>query len=103
MVIYNIFEKALKFLFLSYVDDLFITENHTKKISWLHSQFHQRFEMTYLGLCSKYLGLQFEHKPNGLRLYQKDYVVSIVEEFGFANCNPSCTPLLIGIRLQKDT
>jgi hypothetical protein len=86
-----------------YVDDLLITGNYSRKIAWLHAQLHRRFEMTYLGILSKVLGLQFEHTPDGLRLHQIDYNANIVEEFGFTNCNSSRTSLPVGIRLQKDT
>jgi hypothetical protein len=86
-----------------YVDDLFITGNDITFINKLKTQLHQKFEMTNLGPCNQYLGLEFEQTPQGLRLHQTSYAQSIVDDFGLTDCNPTRTPLPTGLKLRKDT
>jgi hypothetical protein len=81
------------------VDDLFITGDHSIKIRWLQRTLHAKFEMTYLGHCSKYLGLQFEQVNSSIKLYQTEYATSILQDFGLIDCNASKTPLPAGLKL----
>jgi hypothetical protein len=55
--LYYLREGGLTLILVLYVDDLFITGDHSIKIRWLQRTLHTKFEMTYLGHCSKYLGL----------------------------------------------
>jgi hypothetical protein len=55
--LYYLREGGRTLILVLYVDDLFITGDHSTKIRWLQQTLHAKFEMTYLGLCSKYLRL----------------------------------------------
>lgn len=44
-------------ILILYVDDLLLNKDHEEKINQLKEQLKARFEMTYLGLMSLYLGI----------------------------------------------
>jgi hypothetical protein len=48
-----------------YVDDLFITGGDTKRITWLKQELQNQFDMTDLGLVTKYLGVEFTRLKDG--------------------------------------
>jgi hypothetical protein len=58
--------------------------------------------MTSLGQCSKYLGIQFVHRKDGLFLHQTNYASNILEEFGMMDCNSSKTSLPQNLKLRRD-
>jgi hypothetical protein len=96
-------ENNLIVVLILYVDDLLITGNHLTKITWLQEALQQRFRMSYLGLLTKYLGIEFTHTPTGLTLHQTEYATSIIEEHGLLECNPTKTPLPSGFTISKQT
>ncbi|GKD29678.1 ribonuclease H-like domain-containing protein [Tanacetum coccineum] len=54
---------------------------------------HQEFAMTYLGPLNYFLGISVTRDSSGLFLYQKKYVIELLERVHMDNCNPSRTPI----------
>jgi hypothetical protein len=52
-------EKAV--LLITYIGDSFLTKDNIEWVSWFKKELTTKFDMTSLGLCSKYLGIQFSH------------------------------------------
>jgi hypothetical protein len=42
-------------LLILYIDDSFLTRDNIERVSWLKKELITKFDMTSLGLCSKYL------------------------------------------------
>jgi len=90
-------------IWLSYVDDLFITGSNDTLISWLKNFLKIEFDMTNFGKIKRYFGISFEHVNLGTLLHQHDYAISILQEFGIQDYKPASTPLPQGQILVKDT
>jgi hypothetical protein len=59
--------------------------------------------MTDLGEIKKYLGVEFNQVPEGLLLHQRDYLLSILQDFGMTNCRPAALPINPGTTLTDHT
>jgi hypothetical protein len=70
-----------------YVDDLFVIGSDISGIAQLKHRLRSKFQMTDLGLITKYLGLEFRKSTEGL----------------FSDCNPCKSPLPAGLKLSKET
>jgi hypothetical protein len=86
---------------LVYVDDILLTGSNTQLLTQLKGHLHQSFRTHDLGPIQRYLGVQFERNPTGLRMHQTEYALSILQQFGMEHCNPSYTPLPEGLLLSK--
>ena len=88
-----------------YVDDLLIIgPNGSSDILRLKQALSKRFQMTDLGPCHHYLGMEVtrdRHKKT-LHLSQGAYVDKILKRFGLENCNKTYTPMESGTRLVSD-
>ena len=80
-------------LLLLYVDDLFITGSCSKLINWLKSFLQETYDMTDLGLIKKYLGVTFDYLPHGIFIHQREYALSILNDFAPLDLKPAKTPL----------
>jgi hypothetical protein len=88
---------------LVYVDDILLTGSNPKLIAQLKNHLHQTFKTNDLGPIRRYLGVQFDHNDTGLHMHQKEYALSILQQFSMEACSPSLTPLPEGILLSKDS
>ncbi|KAK1918670.1 hypothetical protein P3342_001719 [Pyrenophora teres f. teres] len=90
----GIFTKGLLFVAI-YVDDLLIAGADLDAIAALKSALSARFEMSDLGECHYYLGMEIiRDRPNHtLRLSQAGYLAKILQDFGMANCSPNTVPM----------
>jgi hypothetical protein len=92
-----------KVVLVLYVDDLFLSGGDEQKISWLKEQLHTQFDMTDLGLVSKYLGVEFRRLTDGsYHLTQQSYAEDILKEFGMLQSKPEHVPLPPGLQLMSD-
>jgi DNA helicase TIP49 (TBP-interacting protein) len=48
-------------ILILYIDDLFMIWDDVECISWLEKELGNKLDMTSIGQCSKYLGIQFVH------------------------------------------
>jgi hypothetical protein len=62
----------------------------------------ETFDMSDLRFLHLYLGVECICTGKGVFLTQRAYATSILEEYGMADCNPSSTPLLEGLKLGME-
>ena len=77
-----------------YVDDinLFgIPEELTKAATYLKDE----FEMKDLGKTKYCLGLQIEHKSNGILIHQSTYVEKVLKQFNMDKAHPLSSPMIV--------
>ena len=83
-----------------YEDDLNIIRT-LKDIKKASSYLESEFEKKGLGKTKYCLGLQLEHTPEGILVYQSTYTQKVLERFGFGKAYPSKVPM-VGRSLQQD-
>ena len=85
-----------------YVDDinLFGTpEELTKAATYLKDE----FEMKDLGKTKYCLGLQIEHKSNGILIHQSTYVEKVLKQFNMDKAHPLSSPMIVrSLDVKKD-
>jgi hypothetical protein len=85
-----------------YVDDLNIIGSDID-INEARHHLKTEFEMKDLGKTKFCLGLQLEHLPSGIFVYQEAYVQKILEKFNMDNSYPSKTPMVVrSLDMEKD-
>ncbi|GJY44639.1 putative ribonuclease H-like domain-containing protein [Tanacetum coccineum] len=79
----------IKPLELVYVDDIIF--GSTKKELWnaFEKLMHEKFQMSYMGELTLFLGLQVEQKKDGIFISQDKYVDEILKKFGFTEVKTS--------------
>ena len=74
---------------------------------WLITKLKDHLQSTFktndLGPLHRYLGIQFDKVPLGLRMHQSDYALGILNLFNMTECTPTHTPLPEGVSLSKDS
>ena len=81
-------------ILIVYVDDinLFGTpEELTKATTYLKDE----FEMKDLGKTKYCLGLQIEHKSNGILIHQSTYVEKVLKQFNMDKAHPLSSPMIV--------
>jgi hypothetical protein len=70
------------------VDNFLITNNNTKKISWLKNQLQYQYGITNLNRTSHYLDLEMNKKLDGPFIHQTPYIFKILQKkkFFFFKC-----------------
>ena len=92
-----------KLVLVLYVDDLFFSGGDETKINWLKTQLHTQFNMTDLGLVSKYFGVEFRRLQNGnYHLTRQSYAEDILREFDMLHSKSEHIPLPPGLHLLSD-
>ena len=78
-----------------YVDDLLIAGPEKTQIVEQKAALSKAFEMTDLGECHFYLGMEVKRDRRNriIRLSQKAYVQKILRDFGFTESKPVLTPM----------
>src|SRR4051812_48020135 len=84
-----------------YVDDLLITGADEEVIAKFKLQMKELFKMDDLGLLSYYLGIEVQHKPEGITLCQEAYAKKILESCGMDDCKPTHVPMVPRLKLSK--
>ena len=88
---------------LVYVDDILITGSNLRLITELKNHLQSTFKTNDLGFIHRYLGVQFDKVPTGLRMHQSYYARSILTLFNMEECTPAYTPLPEGLALSKNS
>jgi len=85
-----------------YVDDLNIT-GHVQDINEARNHLMMELEMKDLGQTKFCLGLQLEHIPSGIFVYQAAYIEKNLEKFNMDKAHPTKTPMVVqSLDLNKD-
>lgn len=97
------FEEGGKLtLLILYVDDVYITGDHSSHIAEVRANIQCEFEMCDLGLLSYSLGLEFIFDTAGILVTQRQYVRELLTEFGLSDCRPAYTPMQEKLKLELD-
>ncbi|GJZ02210.1 putative ribonuclease H-like domain-containing protein [Tanacetum coccineum] len=63
---------------------------------------HKKFQMSYMGKLTFFLGLQVKQKEDGIFISQDKYVTEILKKFGFTDVKTASTPMETQKPLLKD-
>ncbi|GKE48299.1 putative ribonuclease H-like domain-containing protein, partial [Tanacetum coccineum] len=76
-----------------YVDDIIF--GSTKKVlcTKFEKLMHKKFQMSYMGELTFFLGLQVTQKDDGIFISQDKYVDEILKKFGFSTMKTASTPI----------
>ena len=85
-----------------FIDDMTIAAKSQSEINWIKSELKTYFKLRDLGLTSFLLGVQIDRdRPNrSISLSQRQYVLDLLQRFGFQDCSPVTTPLDPSVRLS---
>ncbi|GKG12958.1 uncharacterized mitochondrial protein-like protein, partial [Tanacetum coccineum] len=64
---------------------------------------HEKFQMSYMGELTFFLGLQVKQKEDGIFINQDKYVADILRKFGFTDVRIASTPMDTENPLLKDS
>ena len=86
-----------------YVDDLLIASNSLTKLNEFKQRLSLTFAMKDMGEAHFILGIQIERdrQHRTLTISQRQYIQSILERFGMAECNAISTPMDVKVLLSK--
>jgi hypothetical protein len=77
---------------------------YVNDINEAHNHLMTKFEMKDLGQTKFSLGLQLEHIPSGIFVYQAAYIHKILEKFNMDKAHPTKTPMIVrSLDLNKDS
>lgn len=79
-----------------YVDDLLIAGSTKEAIDIVKTELMNEFKMKDLGATKKFLGMNIEQTESGIKLSLRDYIQSLLSEFGMQDCHSEPTPAVVG-------
>ena len=84
-----------------YVDDITIVSRSEAAIQRVIQDLEKRFKLRNLGPTRFLLGIEIirDRANRTLQLWQRQYIVDILEHFGMADSNPVSTPMDPGLTL----
>jgi hypothetical protein len=87
---------------LLYIDDMLIASHDKSLIVELKAQLSHEFDMKYLGLAKKILGMEIQHDRHvgTLFLSQKSYIEKVLEKYNLNNCKSVATPFASHFKLS---
>jgi hypothetical protein len=95
-------QDGVKVILPVFVDDITLASKSKDKIKELKQQLAEHFKLHDLGSTTFQLGMEIIcDRPNcTLHLSQCQYVLDMLNHFGFAQCSPVSTPLDLGMCLD---
>jgi hypothetical protein len=85
-----------------YVDDLNIIGNE-RDINEARHHLKTEFELKDLGQTKFCLGIQLEHLPSGIFVYQSAYIQKVLEKFNMDKAYPAKNPMVVrSLDMKKD-
>ncbi|GKE03066.1 putative ribonuclease H-like domain-containing protein [Tanacetum coccineum] len=88
-------EKAL-------YDDIIFGSTKKKLCTEFKKMMHKKFQMSYMGELTFFLGLQVKQKEDGILISQDKYVTEILKKFSFSDVKTASTPMKTHKPLLKD-
>ncbi|GJT45969.1 putative ribonuclease H-like domain-containing protein [Tanacetum coccineum] len=85
-----------------YVDDIIFGSTKKSMCTEFEECMHKRFQMSYMGELTFFLGLQVKQHPDGLFISQDKYVADILKKFDFVSIRTATTPIESNKPLVKD-
>ncbi|GKC25787.1 putative ribonuclease H-like domain-containing protein [Tanacetum coccineum] len=85
-----------------YVDDIIFGSTKKQMSNEFEILMHDKFQMSYMGELSFFLGLQVKQKSDGIFISQDKYVAKILKKFDFASVKKASTLMETNKALIKD-
>nr|GEY47736.1 putative ribonuclease H-like domain-containing protein [Tanacetum cinerariifolium] len=85
-----------------YVDDIIFGSTRKEMCTEFEKMMHKKFQMSFMGELTFFLGLQVKQKEDGIFISQDKYVNEILNKFGFSNVKTASTPIETHKTLLKD-
>ncbi|GJV43751.1 putative ribonuclease H-like domain-containing protein [Tanacetum coccineum] len=85
-----------------YVDDIIFGSTKKSLCDEFEGLMHNRFQTSYIGELTFFLGLQVQQKKDGIFISQDKYVADILKKFDFATVKTLSTPTEPNKELVKD-
>ncbi|GJR68141.1 putative ribonuclease H-like domain-containing protein [Tanacetum coccineum] len=85
-----------------YVDDIIFGSTEKSLCVEFEQMMHKRFQMSFMGELTFFLGLQVNQKDDGIFISQDKCVADILKKFDFATVKTASTPIEINKALLKD-
>jgi hypothetical protein len=102
--IYLYTTAEVKIIVPIHVDDITLASSSKTALDKAINDLSQHFRLKNLGPTSFLLGVEIiRDRPNRtIRLSQRQYIIDMLDNFGFADCNPISTPMNPGSALTWD-
>jgi hypothetical protein len=88
---------------LLYVDDIILTVSSTELLHRTISALQRELAMKDLGPLHHFLGITVKHRPDGLFLYQRTYMLDILKRAVMADYKPCTTAVDLQAKLVGDS
>ncbi|GJU38496.1 putative ribonuclease H-like domain-containing protein [Tanacetum coccineum] len=85
-----------------YVDDIIFGSTKQSMCTEFEECMHNRFQISYMGELTFFLGLQVKQQKDGIFISQDKYVVDILKKFNFWSIRTATTPIESNKPLVKD-
>ncbi|GJW95476.1 putative ribonuclease H-like domain-containing protein, partial [Tanacetum coccineum] len=85
-----------------YVDDIIFGSTKKSLCTEFKKMMHKKFQISFMGELTFFLGLQVKHKEYGIFISQDKYVTEILNKFGFSDVKTASTPMETQNPLLKD-
>ncbi|GJX46721.1 putative ribonuclease H-like domain-containing protein [Tanacetum coccineum] len=85
-----------------YVDDIIFGSTKKSLCVEFEQMMYKRFQMSFMGELTFFLGLQVKQKDDEIFISQDKYVADILKKFDFATVKTSITPIETNKALLKD-
>ena len=80
-------------ILIVYVDDIIITGDDSEERIKLEQELMEEFFVKNLGQMKYFQGIEVAHSSNSIILSQQKYIIDLLTETGFADCQPAKTPI----------
>ncbi|GJU36617.1 putative ribonuclease H-like domain-containing protein [Tanacetum coccineum] len=85
-----------------YVDDIIFGSTKKSLCTEFEKMMHKKFQMSFMGELTFFLGLQVKQKEDGVFISQDKYVTEILKKFGFTSVKTASTHMETQKPLLKD-
>ncbi|GJT06508.1 putative ribonuclease H-like domain-containing protein [Tanacetum coccineum] len=85
-----------------YVDDIIFGSTKKSLCTEFEKMMHKKFQMSFMGELTFFLGLQVKQKEDGIFISQDKYVTKILKKFGFTDVKTARIPMETQKLLLKD-
>lgn len=87
---------------LVWVDDIVVAASNDSVLSEIKNQLHNRFKMKDLGQISWFLGIQFKHENDCIKMNQTQYLTNLLRKYNMIDCKSRATPCELKLNFSSD-
>ncbi|GKE05902.1 uncharacterized mitochondrial protein-like protein, partial [Tanacetum coccineum] len=85
-----------------YVDDIIFGSTNKELCTGFKKLIKDKFQMSSMGELTFFIGLQVQHKEDGILINQDKYVAEILKKFNYSDVKSASTPVDLKKPLVKD-